>query len=170
MGLHPETPGIRTLRLESHGREKRHERLRQVQDQTSAARTVCRILDIGPTVLTEWKSAFSRGGLSFFGLKDYSPARAMCRLRRNLCDKRAPQHRSGPRPCSGAIRLQLLCIGSRQADAPFLALSTRNHRCCRRRHISAMPTTAWSRKLRRQFRLQDTKYDKRDVTFCQRSA
>ena len=34
--------------------------------------TVCDILDIGPTVLTEWKFAFAGAGLSFFGLKDYS--------------------------------------------------------------------------------------------------
>ena len=33
---------------------------------------VCEILDIGPTVLTEWRFAFSGAGLSFFGLKDYS--------------------------------------------------------------------------------------------------
>ena len=42
-------------------------------DAGEDARTVCRILDIGPTVLTEWKSAFASLGLSFFGLKDYSP-------------------------------------------------------------------------------------------------
>ena len=42
-------------------------------DAGEDARTVCRILDIGPTVLTEWKSAFAAMGLSFFGLKDYSP-------------------------------------------------------------------------------------------------
>ena len=34
--------------------------------------TVCRILDIGPTVLREWRFAFASAGLSFFGLKDYS--------------------------------------------------------------------------------------------------
>ena len=34
--------------------------------------TVCRILDIGPTVLTEWRFALANVGLSFFGLKDYS--------------------------------------------------------------------------------------------------
>ena len=33
---------------------------------------VCEILDIGPTVLTEWRFAFAGAGLSFFGLKDYS--------------------------------------------------------------------------------------------------
>lgn len=36
------------------------------------AKTICFILDIGPTVLTEWKFAFACTGLSFFGLKDYS--------------------------------------------------------------------------------------------------
>ena len=36
------------------------------------AKTICFILDIGPTVLTEWKFAFVGAGLSFFGLKDYS--------------------------------------------------------------------------------------------------
>lgn len=36
------------------------------------AKTICEILDIGPTVLTEWKFAFAGAGLSFFGLKDYS--------------------------------------------------------------------------------------------------
>ncbi len=36
------------------------------------AKLVCGILDIGPTVLTEWRFAFSGAGLSFFGLKDYS--------------------------------------------------------------------------------------------------
>jgi transposase len=36
------------------------------------AKTICEILDIGPTVLTEWRFAFAGMGLSFFGLKDYS--------------------------------------------------------------------------------------------------
>ncbi len=36
------------------------------------AKLVCEILDIGPTVLTEWRFAFAGMGLSFFGLKDYS--------------------------------------------------------------------------------------------------
>ena len=36
------------------------------------AKTVCEVLDIGPTVLTEWKFAFAGIGLPFFGLKDYS--------------------------------------------------------------------------------------------------
>jgi transposase len=36
------------------------------------AKTVCEVLDICPTVLTEWKFAFAGMGLSFFGLKDYS--------------------------------------------------------------------------------------------------
>ena len=36
------------------------------------AKTICEILDIGPTVLTEWRFAFAGTGLSFFGLKDYS--------------------------------------------------------------------------------------------------
>lgn len=35
------------------------------------AKTICEILDIGPTVLTEWRFAFAGAGLSFFGLKDY---------------------------------------------------------------------------------------------------
>lgn len=41
-------------------------------DAGEDAKTVCRILDIGPTVLTEWQFAFAGAGLSFFGLKDYS--------------------------------------------------------------------------------------------------
>ena len=41
-------------------------------DAGEDAGTVCRILDIGPTVLTEWRFALSGSGLSFFGLKDYS--------------------------------------------------------------------------------------------------
>ena len=36
------------------------------------ASTICFILDIGPTVLTEWKFSFAGAGLSFFELKDYS--------------------------------------------------------------------------------------------------
>ena len=36
------------------------------------AKTICEILDIGPTVLTEWRFAFAGMGLSFFELKDYS--------------------------------------------------------------------------------------------------
>ena len=36
------------------------------------AKTICEILDIGSTVLTEWRFAFAGMGLSFFGLKDYS--------------------------------------------------------------------------------------------------
>ena len=34
--------------------------------------TVCRMLDIGPTVLGEWRGSFSSEGISFLGLKDYS--------------------------------------------------------------------------------------------------
>lgn len=34
--------------------------------------TVCRTLDIGPTVLTEWRFAFKATGLAFFGLNTYS--------------------------------------------------------------------------------------------------
>ena len=34
--------------------------------------TICQILDIGRTVLTEWRRAFSAEGVAFFGLKDYS--------------------------------------------------------------------------------------------------
>ena len=34
--------------------------------------TICQILDIGRTVLTEWRRAFSVEGVAFFGLKDYS--------------------------------------------------------------------------------------------------
>ena len=41
-------------------------------DAGEDASTVCRILDIGPTVLTEWKFSFAGAGLSFFSLKDYS--------------------------------------------------------------------------------------------------
>ncbi len=41
-------------------------------DAGEDAGTVCRILDIGPTVPTEWRFAFARTGLPFFGLKDYS--------------------------------------------------------------------------------------------------
>ncbi len=36
------------------------------------AKTICEILDIGSTVLTEWRFAFAGMGLSFFRLKDYS--------------------------------------------------------------------------------------------------
>ena len=41
-------------------------------DEGEKAQIVCRILDIGPTVLTERKFAFAGAGLSFFGMKDYS--------------------------------------------------------------------------------------------------
>ena len=41
-------------------------------DAEEDAGTVCRILDIGPTVLAKWRFAFSGAELSFFGLKDYS--------------------------------------------------------------------------------------------------
>lgn len=34
--------------------------------------TVCRLLDIGPTVLEEWLGSFSGNGISFLKLKDYS--------------------------------------------------------------------------------------------------
>ena len=36
------------------------------------AKTICETLDIGPTVLTQWRFAFAGMGLSFFALKDYS--------------------------------------------------------------------------------------------------
>jgi len=35
-------------------------------------KTICEILDIGPTVLTEWRFTFAGIGLSLFELKDYS--------------------------------------------------------------------------------------------------
>ena len=35
------------------------------------AQIICEILDIGPTVLTQWRFSFAGMGLSFFGLKDY---------------------------------------------------------------------------------------------------
>ena len=35
-------------------------------------KTICQLLDIGWTVLTEWRRAFSAEGSAFFGLKDYS--------------------------------------------------------------------------------------------------
>jgi transposase len=41
-------------------------------DAGEDAETVCRILDISPTVLTEWRFVFAGAGLSFFGLKNYS--------------------------------------------------------------------------------------------------
>ena len=41
-------------------------------------KTICEILDIGPTVLTQWRFAFAGVGLSFFGLKDYSQRKATC--------------------------------------------------------------------------------------------
>ena len=34
--------------------------------------TICRTLDIGPTVLMEWRCTYSAEGLAFFGLKDCS--------------------------------------------------------------------------------------------------
>ena len=43
------------------------------------AQTICEILDIGPTVLTQWRFSFAGMGLSFFGLKDYKQRhRATC--------------------------------------------------------------------------------------------
>lgn len=42
-------------------------------DTGEDAGTVCRILDIGPSVLSEWRFAFAASKLSFFTLKDYSP-------------------------------------------------------------------------------------------------
>jgi transposase len=41
-------------------------------DASYDAKTICEILDIGPTVLTEWRLAFAGMGLTFFGLKNYS--------------------------------------------------------------------------------------------------
>ena len=35
-------------------------------------KTICQVLDIGRTVLTEWCLAFLAEGLAFFGLNDYS--------------------------------------------------------------------------------------------------
>lgn len=36
------------------------------------AQTICEVLDIGPTVLSEWKFSFASMGVSFFGLNSYS--------------------------------------------------------------------------------------------------
>ena len=41
-------------------------------DAKKYPKTICQILDIGRTVLTEWCRAFSAEGLAFFGLTDYS--------------------------------------------------------------------------------------------------
>ena len=51
------------------------------------AKLVCEILDIGPTVLVEWKLAFAAQGLSFFGLKDYSQRQGhlSCAQEAELC-------------------------------------------------------------------------------------
>ena len=39
--------------------------------------TICQILDIGRTVLTEWRRAFSAEGCAFFRVKDYSQRKAI---------------------------------------------------------------------------------------------
>ena len=41
-------------------------------DAKKDPKTICQVLDIGRTVLTEWCRAFSAEGLAFFGLNDYS--------------------------------------------------------------------------------------------------
>jgi transposase len=41
-------------------------------DSGEDAATVCRILDIGPTVLVEWQGRYKLQGSNFSGLKDYS--------------------------------------------------------------------------------------------------
>ena len=40
--------------------------------QKKDPKTICQVLDIGRTVLTEWCRAFLAKGLAFFGLNDYS--------------------------------------------------------------------------------------------------
>ena len=44
-------------------------------DGSYDAKTICEMLDIGPTVSTEWRLAFAGMGLTFFGLKNYSQRR-----------------------------------------------------------------------------------------------
>ena len=41
-------------------------------DAKKDPKTICQVLDIGRTVLTEWCRAFLAKGLAFFGLNDYS--------------------------------------------------------------------------------------------------
>ena len=50
----------------------KHARAFLLLDAGCNAKTICETLDIGSTVLPEWRFAFAGMGLSFFGLKDYS--------------------------------------------------------------------------------------------------
>ena len=43
-------------------------------DKNEDPETICRTLNIDPTVLTEWIRAYSPDGFASFGLKDYSQA------------------------------------------------------------------------------------------------
>ena len=43
-------------------------------DKNEDPETICRTLNIDPTVLTEWIRAYSADGFASFGLKDYSQA------------------------------------------------------------------------------------------------
>jgi hypothetical protein len=48
------------------------------------AKTICEILGIGPTVLTELRFTFAGMGLSFFKLKDYSQRQGHLSLEQEL--------------------------------------------------------------------------------------
>ena len=62
-------------------------------DMGEDALTVCRILDIGPTVLTEWRFAFAGVGLSVFGITDYSHCQGLLSaLQDNALHSHIPEH------------------------------------------------------------------------------
>lgn len=58
-------------------------------DADYVVKTVCEVLDIGPTVLTKWKFAIAGMGLPFFGLKDCSQCQCQCQ-----CHLSAEQEKS----------------------------------------------------------------------------
>ena len=66
------------------------------------AKSICEFLDIGPTVLTEWKFAFAGAGLSFFGLKDYSKRQGHLFVAQ---EKALKEHFTNNPPGSGSVRI-----------------------------------------------------------------
>ena len=85
-------------------------------------KTICEILDIGSTVLTEWRFAFAGMGLSFFGLKDYSQRQGYLSLEQERATQaHFTEHsaRNADEVCAYILAEKLQLRWSRQADASF---------------------------------------------------
>ena len=80
------------------------------------SKTICEILDIGSTVLTEWCFAFAGMSVSFFGLKEYNHREGYL----SLGQERATQRISRSIPLETPMRFALIFSLSMATAAALL--------------------------------------------------